>query len=113
MRLGSTGPPGGIFSNALFSQARGEATIFIPCEGAVRAIGRVAPRVVSAVELATVVHAGSHANIDLGGSLATYVTQHALTVEGPLREPYLVGPRDTPEESAWRTKIGWPIFQTG
>jgi effector-binding domain-containing protein len=79
----------------------------------VRAIGRVAPRVVPAVELATLVHKGSHANIDLAyGSLATYVTRHALAVEGPLREYYLVGPQDTPDQSAWRTEIGWPIFQT-
>jgi len=110
----ATGPAGGIFSNALFSHARGEATMFIPCEGTVRAIGRVTPRVVPAVELATLVHEGTHANIDLAyGSLATYVTQHALAVEGPLREYYLVGPHDTPEERAWRTEIGWPIFQTG
>jgi effector-binding domain-containing protein len=69
---------------------------------------------VPAVELATLVHEGSHANIDLAyGSLATYVTQHALAVEGPLREYYLVGPYDPPEESGWRTEIGWPIFQTG
>jgi effector-binding domain-containing protein len=47
------------------------------------------------------------------GSLATYVTQHALAVEGPLREYYLVGPQDTPEERAWRTEIEWPIFRTG
>jgi hypothetical protein len=53
--------------------------VFIPCEGAVRAIGRDTPRVVPAVELATMVHAGPHANIDLAyGSLATYVAQHAL-----------------------------------
>jgi DNA-binding transcriptional MerR regulator len=109
----ATGPAGGIFSNAIFSHARGEATVFIPCEGTVFAIGRVTPRVVPAVELATIVHAGSHANIDLAyGSLATYVTQHALAIEGPLREYYLVGPQDTPDESAWRTEIGWPIFQT-
>ena len=88
--------------------------MFIPCDGPVRAIGRINPRVVPAVELATLVHEGSHANIDLAyGSLATYVTEHALAVEGPLREYYLVGPQDTPEESAWRTEIGWPIFQTG
>lgn len=56
----------------------------------------------------------SHANIDLAyGSLATYVTRHALAVEGPLREYYLVGPQDTSDASAWRTEIGWPIFQTG
>jgi effector-binding domain-containing protein len=88
--------------------------MFIPCDGTVRAIGRVIPRVVPAIELATLVHEGSHANIDLAyGSLATYVTEHALAVEGPLREYYLVGPQDSPEESAWRTEIGWPIFQTG
>jgi hypothetical protein len=46
--------------------------VFLPCDGTVRAIGRVAPRVVPAVELATLVHRGSHANIDLAyGSLAT------------------------------------------
>jgi len=110
----ATGPVGGIYSNALFSHARGEATMFIPCDGPVRAIGRIIPRVVPAVELATLVHEGSHANIDLAyGSLATYVTEHALAVEGPIREYYLVGPEDTLEESAWRTEIGWPIFQTG
>jgi DNA-binding transcriptional MerR regulator len=108
------GPAGGIFSNAIFSHARGEATVFIPCEGTVRGVGRVTPRLVPAVELATIVHAGPPANIDLAyGSLATYVAQHALAVEGPLREYYLVGPHDTPDEGAWRTEIGWPIFQTG
>jgi DNA-binding transcriptional MerR regulator len=113
-RKTATGPAGGIFSNALFSQARGEVTMFIPCEGLVRAVGRVTPRAVPAAELATIVHEGSHANIDLSyGSLATYVTQHALAVEGPLREYYLVGPQDTPDDTAWRTEIGWPIFQTG
>jgi DNA-binding transcriptional MerR regulator len=109
----ATGPAGGIFSNALFSHSRGEATMFIPCDGPVRAVGRVSPHVVPAVELATLVHEGSHANIDLAyGSLATYVAQHTLAVEGPLREYYLVGPQDTADEGAWRTEIGWPIFQT-
>jgi effector-binding domain-containing protein len=105
---------GGIFSNAIFSHAHGEATVFLPCDGKVRAIGRVASRVVPAVELATLVHQGSHASIDLAyGSLATYVTRHALAVEGPLREYYLVGPQDSSDASVWRTEIGWPIFQTG
>ena len=113
-RISPTGPAGGIFSNALFSQARGEATVFLPCDARVRAIGRVASRIVPAVELATLVHKGAYANIDLAyGSLATYVTRHALAIEGPLREYYLVGPQDTSDASAWRTEIGWPIFQTG
>jgi DNA-binding transcriptional MerR regulator len=113
-RISPTGPAGGIFSNAIFSHAHGEAMVFVPCDGEVRAIGRVASHVVPAVELATLVHNGSHANIDIAyGSLATYVTRHALAIEGPLREYYLVGPQETSDASAWRTEIGWPIFQTG
>jgi len=109
-----TGPPGGVFSNALFAQAQGEATLFFPCKGKVPAVGRVFPLVVPAVELATIVHKGSHDNADLSyGALATFVTRHALAVEGPLREYYLVGPQGTSDTSAWRTEIGWPIFQTG
>jgi DNA-binding transcriptional MerR regulator len=114
-RVTASGPAGGIFATAIFAQARGEATVFVPCDAnKVRSIGRVIPLVVPAVELATVIHNGSHTNIDLAyGALATYVTRHELAVEGPLREYYLVGPQDTPEMSAWRTEIGWPIFQTG
>jgi DNA-binding transcriptional MerR regulator len=113
-RISPSGPAGGIFSNALFSHARGEATVFVPCGDKVRPIGRVSSRIVPAVELATLVHEGPHTNIDLAyGSLATYVTDHALAVDGPLREYYLVGPQDTSDASAWRTEIGWPIFQTG
>ena len=113
-RVTLNGPAGGLFSNALFSHARGEATIFVPCDGNVRAVGRVTMLVIPAVEIATLVHKGPHDNIDLAyGSLAAYVTRHALAVEGPLREYYLAGPQDTPDMSAWRTEIGWPIFQTG
>jgi len=112
--LSAAGPPGGIFSNALFSHARGEATIFIPCSDTVHPVGRVVPRVVPAIELATLLHRGPHTNVDLAyGSLAAYVAQHALAVDGPIREYYLVERHDTPDETAWRTEIGWPIFQTG
>ena len=47
------------------------------------------------------------------GALAAYVTDHALGVEGPIREFYLVGPHETADEDQWRTEIGWPIFRTG
>jgi DNA-binding transcriptional MerR regulator len=112
--LPTAGPSGGIFANDLFSDEQGQATIFIPCPGTVRALGRVSPLVVPAAELATTLHIGPHTDIDRAyGWLATYVTQHALAVDGPIREYYVVGRHDTPDESAWRTTIGWPIFQTG
>ena len=47
------------------------------------------------------------------GALGTYVTRHALAVEGAIREYYVVGPSDTPDDRLWRTEVGWPIFQTG
>jgi len=46
------------------------------------------------------------------GSLATYVTEHALAVEGPIREYYPVGAHETTDENQWLTQIGWPIFDT-
>jgi DNA-binding transcriptional MerR regulator len=111
-RVSFNRPAGGLLANALFSHARGEATVFVPCDGSVRAVGRVTTLVIPAVEIATLVHEGPHDNIDLAyGSLAAYVTRHALAVEGPLREYYLTGPQDTPDMSAWRTEIGGPSFK--
>jgi DNA-binding transcriptional MerR regulator len=108
------GPPGGIFANELFTDERGQATIFVPCRSQPRSMGRVTAMTVPAVELATIVHPGPHAGIDRAyGTLATYVTEHELAVDGPLREYYLVGPGDTADQTAWRTEIGWPVFATG
>jgi DNA-binding transcriptional MerR regulator len=109
------GPGGAIYANDLFSHARGQATVFVPCHDPVRATGRVTELVVPEVELAVTTHLGAHdTNVDLAyGSLATYVTDHALGVEGPIREYYVVGPHETTDENQWRTEIGWPIFHTG
>jgi len=107
------GAPGGIYDDDLFADERGRATIFIPCAGEIRATGRVDFTVVPAVELATIIHAGSHRDIDRAyGALAAYVARHALTVDGPIREYYLVASRDAGDATAWRTEIGWPIFRT-
>ena len=107
------GPPGGIYANELFTEERGDATLFVPMNGEVRPVGRVAPISVSGAELAVIIHNGSHNDLDRAyGALATYVTEHAVAVDGLIREYYLVGPQDTDEESAWRTEVGWPIFET-
>jgi DNA-binding transcriptional MerR regulator len=112
--LPSAGPAGGIFSNEVFSHELGLATIFVPSHGVVRPIGRVIPLVVPAAELAITVHDGPYSDVDRAyGALATYVTRHALAIDGPIREYYLVGQHETRDESQWRTEIGWPIFQTG
>jgi DNA-binding transcriptional MerR regulator len=107
------GPAGGIFTDELFTRERGLATVFVPFAGDIRPTGRLTELVVPAAELATVVHAGSHRDIDLAyGALAVHVAQHAITIDEPIREYYLVGPQDTGDETAWRTEIGWPVFHT-
>ncbi|HWF23345.1 MAG TPA: MerR family transcriptional regulator [Acidimicrobiales bacterium] len=110
-RLVPAGTAGGIYATDLFAYDRGEATVFVPCTTPVRSTGRVESLVVPGVEMALIEHAGAHTDIDRAyGALATYVTDHALAVEGPIREYYLVGRHDSPDEALWRTEIGWPIF---
>jgi DNA-binding transcriptional MerR regulator len=111
--LEAGGPPGGLFSGELFEQALGEAVLFIPVDGRVPSAGRARATVIAPGELAVAVHKGSHADIDRTyGALGTYVAEHAIGIEGPVRERYLVSRLDTPDVSKWRTEIGWPIFQT-
>jgi DNA-binding transcriptional MerR regulator len=108
------GPAGGMFAGELFADEHGRATIFIPCHGRVRPMGRVTPTTVPAAELATIIHSGPHDEIDRAyGTLAAHVAKHELALDGSLREYYLVGPGDTVDEGAWRTEIGWPVFATG
>lgn len=111
--LTPTGLSAGSYATELFTEERGRATVFVPCATPPRPLGRVRPYTVPEAELATIVHNGPHTDIDRAyGTLASYVTDHALAVDGPIREYYLVGPTDTADESAWRTEIGWPIFAT-
>ncbi len=110
--IASAGPCGGLYDNELFTNERGNAVVYIPVADP-PSRGRVRPFVVPAAELAITVHHGPHDDIDVSyGQLGTYVTEHALAVAGPVRETYLIGPRDTRESATWRTEIGWPVFRT-
>lgn len=114
-KVGACGPAGAIYANDLFTHERGEATVFVPCRDAVRPTGRVCSVVVPEAELALTVHNGPHSGeIDRAyGALGAYVADHALAVEGPIREYYVVGPHETSDQEQWCTEIGWPIFRTG
>ncbi|MCX4750308.1 MerR family transcriptional regulator [Kitasatospora sp. NBC_01287] len=112
--LTADGPAGGIFADDLFTHHRGRATVFVPCAGPVRPIGRVAQLDVPAAELAVITYTGPPEEVDRAyGTLAAYVARHALAVDGPMREYYPVGPRDTADPARRRTEIGWPVFRTG
>lgn len=108
-----TGVPGGLYDNALFETGRGHLLVY---RHTVRPphTGRVHPVTLPAAELAVTTHVGEHDDIDVTyGELGTWVVENALVVAGPVREAYLVGPRDTADPRAWRTEIGWPVFRVG
>lgn len=107
------GPPGGRYDNELFSAGRGTVLVYRPAIDP-PSYGRVKPVELPAVELAATVHHGTHDDIDVTyGRLGAWVVEHALAVDGPVHETYVVGPRDNPDPAAWRTEIGWPVFRVG
>ncbi len=111
--LPRTGPLGGMFATAIFQHDQGEATVFVPVAEAVRPVGRAVEITVPAAELAITVHRGPHVDMDVTyGALGSYVTSHALSVEGPVREHYVVDGRTAADSAEWRTEIGWPVFGT-
>jgi DNA-binding transcriptional MerR regulator len=106
-----TGVPGGSYDNALFEVGRGHVLVHRPTAAPPR-VGRVHPVTLPPAELAVTTHVGEHLDIDVTyGELGAWVVANALAVAGPVRETYLVGPRDTPDPAAWRTEIGWPVFR--
>jgi DNA-binding transcriptional MerR regulator len=112
-RLQPAGAVGGMYASDIFQHGRGDATVFIPTDGTARAIGRVQPLVVPPAELAIMLHRGSLADADLTyGELGGHVMRHEISIEGPLREYYLVGFLDTDDPDQWETEIGWPIFRS-
>lgn len=105
------GCPGGVYDNALFEVGRGHVLVHLPTPQPPHR-GRVHPVTLPAVELAVATHVGEHDDIDVTyGEVGAWVVANALAVAGPIRETYLVGPRDTADPSAWRTEIGWPVFR--
>jgi DNA-binding transcriptional MerR regulator len=105
------GPPGGHYANELFTEGAGAMSVFRPVH-APRTSGRIEVVDLAAADLAVAVHAGPHDDIDVTyGRLGAWVVEHALVVDGPIHETYLVGPRDTDVPDRWRTEIGWPIFR--
>lgn len=104
------GPAGGHYANELFSDGRGPVLVYRPVADPPER-GRVRPVELPAVELAVVVHHGPHDDIDVTyGRLGAWVVEHALALDGPVQETYLVTPSDTPDPAAWRTELAWPVF---
>jgi len=101
------GPPGGLYEHSLFEHELGDATFFVPVDAAAGNL------TLPGVELAISVHEGPYAELDRTyGGLGSHVMERAIGIEGPVRESYLCSSWDTPEDSQFRTEVGWPVFRT-
>jgi hypothetical protein len=104
------GPPGDRYDNELFTAGRGSVLVYRPVADPPER-GRVIGLTLPAIELATTVHRGAHDDIAVTyGRLGAWVVDHALGVDGPIHETYLVGPRDDRTPTSWPTEIGWPVL---
>ncbi len=62
--LRETGPAGGVYGDELFTVHRGQATVFVSCDGPLRPLGRVERLHVPPAELAVIEHCGPPSEID-------------------------------------------------
>ena len=108
-----TGPAFGLYADAIFTDGIGEGMVLVPCDTAVRPVGRVDEASVEAAELCVAAHRGPHPGIGRAyAALGEHVARHAIAVPGPLREIYRVGPLETDDEADWITEVAWPVFRT-
>jgi DNA-binding transcriptional MerR regulator len=107
------GPAGGLYERELFTESRGQASVFIPIADPIPPPAPVRAFVLPAAEVAILTHRGSsHSDIDRSyGELGTYVTEHLVSHQGPIREHYL-GAEPGHFARFDRTEICWPIFST-
>jgi len=103
-----TGPDGALYSQEFFETHDGEVVAFVPTAAPVETAGRVVSRLLPGGPHAVMLHKGPFSTLDVTyGALGSYVTEHALGGEGPVRENYLVHATADPEDL--RTEVCWPI----
>jgi DNA-binding transcriptional MerR regulator len=116
-----SGARGGLWSTELFRDEHGPVSVFRPVvpdgslakpRRAPERAGRARLGVLPAADYAVTVHSGPDSEIDRSyGALGAYVARHELSVDGPVRESYLVSEFDDPHRERV-TEIAWPIFRT-
>ena len=108
------GPMGGTYDEEFFTQDRGRVVTYVPLPAGVEppavADRRLRPTVLPAGRFVTVLHPGPYVDFDRSyGALGSHVAEHFTSIPGPIRERYLIGPGDSPDEADYRTEICWPI----
>ena len=104
--------PGGLYDRALFLESRGRATMFVPAPHSTQPPEGVRAEVLPPAEFAVLTHSGGHDGIDRSyAALGSYVNEHLISHQGPIREHY-IGATPSAPMTFTATEICWPIFST-
>jgi DNA-binding transcriptional MerR regulator/effector-binding domain-containing protein len=107
------GAAGGVYEDGLFTDDRGSARAYLLVQDT--------PRIhcsdlddlrfeLAAGRYAIAQYDGPHSEADrVYAALGTYAAKSGRDAAGPVREHYLTGPLDTPDQNEWRTEICWPL----
>jgi DNA-binding transcriptional MerR regulator len=112
------GPNGALYPSELFEDELGLVTAFIPIAAEPvaaehRLPGRLQRTEIPGAEYALTIHEGAFADLDQTyGALGTYVSEREIGLRDTIRENYLVTFDHTEDQSAHRTEVCWPVFQT-
>jgi DNA-binding transcriptional MerR regulator len=107
-----TGPIGGMYQRELFADGRGRAMLFVPSVPGTRSPSLFQVESLPPAEFAVLTHVGDHHGLELSyGALGTYVHEHLISHEGPIREHYVGAPPSDPTAFT-ATEICWPVFTT-
>lgn len=103
-----TGPDGAPYGQEFFETHDGEVVAFVPTTVPVETAGWLVSLLLPGGTHAVMLHHGPFTTLEVTyGALGSYVADHALAGDGPVRENYLVDRAAAPKDL--HTEVCWPI----
>ena len=104
------GPPGGLYSTDVLANGEGDVTIFVPVLGSPDQLQNAGVETFESIHVAVATHEGPYTDLDMTyGQLGAQVNNLGISVDGAIRENYLVGPVHSQDPADWRTEVCWPV----
>ncbi|HEY5820880.1 MAG TPA: MerR family transcriptional regulator [Propionibacteriaceae bacterium] len=101
----AAGPVGATYGEEFFTEAHGEVTAYLPVLP-----GGPVHDTLAGGRFAVARHVGPYRELDrVYGALGSYVAEHNTLAPGPIREIYLHGPPEEPDEDQFQTQVCWPV----
>ncbi|MGH8775420.1 MAG: MerR family transcriptional regulator [Jiangellaceae bacterium] len=107
-----SGPGGGVYSAAFFTEDAGPVAAYVPVMSAPPATsGRVEVIPVPGGDVLVAMHVGPFEDLDRTYAvLGAAANERGIATDAAIRELYIVGPDATDDPQEFRTEICWPII---